>query len=141
MHRRLATTCLAAETVEGTALALECVDDVEGGDGLALCVLGVGDCVTNDTLEEGLEDTTCLFVDHWSLLVYEGVNQRTARLRTGRDTLDTTTTCETANGGLGDTLDVVSQDLTMALGTALSEAFAAFTACIDVSMLNNELLI
>jgi hypothetical protein len=27
-------------------------------------VLSVGDCVADDTLEEGLEDTTCLFVDH-----------------------------------------------------------------------------
>jgi hypothetical protein len=46
-------------------LALEGVDDVEGGDGLALGVLSVGDGVTDDTLEEGLEDTAGLFVDHW----------------------------------------------------------------------------
>lgn len=57
---------LAAETVEGTALSLEGVDNIEGGDGLALGVLGVGDGVTDDTLEEGLEDTAGLFVDHWS---------------------------------------------------------------------------
>ena len=56
---------LATETVEGTALPLEGVDDVEGGDGLALGVLSVGDCVADDTLEESLEDTACLFVDHW----------------------------------------------------------------------------
>jgi hypothetical protein len=60
MERRLTT-----ETVEGTALPLERVDDVEGGDSLALGVLSVGDGVADDTLEEGLEDTTCLFVDHW----------------------------------------------------------------------------
>jgi hypothetical protein len=28
-------------------------------------VLGVGDGVTDDTLEEGLEDTAGLLVDHW----------------------------------------------------------------------------
>jgi hypothetical protein len=28
-------------------------------------VLSVGDGVTDDTLEEGLEDTAGLFVDHW----------------------------------------------------------------------------
>ena len=55
---------LTTETVEGTALALEGVDNIEGGDGLALGVLSVGDGVTDDTLEEGLEDTTGLFVDH-----------------------------------------------------------------------------
>ena len=34
---------LRAETVEGTAGAFECIDDVEGGDSLALGVFGVGD--------------------------------------------------------------------------------------------------
>jgi hypothetical protein len=64
-------TRLAAETVESTALALEGVDDIQGGDGLALCVLGVGDGVTDNALEEGLEDTTGLFVDHCDDVSYE----------------------------------------------------------------------
>ena len=58
-------TRLTTETVKGTALTLQGVDDIEGGDGLALGVLGVGNGVTDDTLEESLEDTTSLFVDHW----------------------------------------------------------------------------
>jgi len=101
---------LTTETIQSTALALESVDDVEGGDGLALGVLGVGDGITDDTLEEGLENTTGLFVDH------------------GRDTLDTATTSETTDGRLGDTLDVVTQDLSVALGTALAETLSAFAA-------------
>lgn len=52
-------------------MALEGVDNIEGGDGLALGVLSVGDSVTNDTLEEGLEDTTGLFVDHWRGMLAE----------------------------------------------------------------------
>ncbi len=56
---------LATEAVEGAALSLESVDDVERRDGLALGVLCVGDGVTDDTLEEGLEDTAGLLVDHW----------------------------------------------------------------------------
>jgi hypothetical protein len=39
---------LGTETVEGSTLSLEGVDDVEGGDGLALRVLGVGDRVSDD---------------------------------------------------------------------------------------------
>lgn len=58
------TKRLTTETVQGTALPLESVDDVERGDGLALGVLSVGDRVTDDTLEEGLQDTTGLLVDH-----------------------------------------------------------------------------
>ena len=55
---------LTTETVEGTALTLEGVDNVERGDGLALGVLSVCDGVTNDTLKEGLQNTTSLLVDH-----------------------------------------------------------------------------
>ena len=56
---------LTTETVQSAALSLESIDDIEGGDGLALGVLGVGDCVADDAFEEGLEDTAGLFVDHW----------------------------------------------------------------------------
>jgi hypothetical protein len=73
-------------------------------------VFSVGDSVTNDTLEEGLQDTAGLLVDH------------------GRDTLDTTTTSETTDSGLGDTLDVVTQNLAVTLGTALAEALATLAA-------------
>ena len=45
-------------------MALEGVDNIERGDSLALGVLRVGDRVTDDTLEEGLENTTRLLVDH-----------------------------------------------------------------------------
>jgi hypothetical protein len=48
---------------------------------------------------------------------------------TSRDTLDTTTTSETSDSGLGDTLDVVTQNLAVTLGTALAEALAALATC------------
>ena len=60
----LATRHLTTETVEGTALALEGVDNIKRGDSLALGVLRVGDGVTDDTLKERLENTTGLLVDH-----------------------------------------------------------------------------
>ncbi len=56
---------LTTETIESTALSFESIDNVEGGDGLALGVFSVGDGVTDNTLEEGLEDTAGFFVDHW----------------------------------------------------------------------------
>jgi hypothetical protein len=91
-------------------LSLERVDDVKGRDGLSLGVFSVGDSITNDTLKEGLEDSAGLFVDH------------------GRDTLDTTTTSETADSGLCDSLDVVTKNLAVTLGAALSETLATFAA-------------
>ena len=65
----LYTERLTTETVQGAALTLQGVDDIQRGDSLALGVLGVGDGVTDDTLEEGLEYTTSLFVDHYCELV------------------------------------------------------------------------
>lgn len=56
---------LATETIQGAALSLEGVDHIEGGDGLSLGVFGVGDSIADDAFEEGLEDTTRLFVNHW----------------------------------------------------------------------------
>jgi hypothetical protein len=73
-------------------------------------VLGVGNGVTDDILEEDLEHTTSLLVDE-----------------TG-DTLDAATTSETTDGGLGDALDVVTKDLAVTLGTSLSKTFASFSA-------------
>ena len=92
-------------------MSLKGVDNVERSDGLSLGVFSVCDSITDDTFEEGLEDTTGLFVDH------------------GRDTLDTTTACQTTDSRLGDTLDVVPQNLTVTLGTTLSETLSTFAAC------------
>ncbi|RCN53557.1 core histone H2A/H2B/H3/H4 [Ancylostoma caninum] len=51
------------ERIASAALALEGVDDVHGGDGLALGVLAVGDSVTDHVLKENLEDSAGLLVD------------------------------------------------------------------------------
>ena len=99
---KVTTDNLSAETVEGLSLTLECVDDIHSDDSLTASMLGVSDRVTDDVLKEDLEHTTGLLVDE-----------------TG-DTLDTTTTSETADSGLGDTLDVVAKDLTVTLSASLS---------------------
>ena len=101
---------LSTKAIQGLALTLEGVDDVHGSDGLATSVLGVGDGITNNILKEDLEDTTGLLVDET------------------RDALDAATTGEAADGGLGDALDVVAQDLAVTLGAALSKALASFSA-------------
>jgi hypothetical protein len=81
---------LTTESIKGSSLALECVYDIERSDSLSLGVFSVGDCITDNVLEKSFEHSTGLFVDE------------------ARDTLDTTTTSETADSGLGDSLDVVS---------------------------------
>ena len=54
---------LATESVDGSSLPLERVDDVQGGDGLATSVFGVSNRITDDGFEEGLEDSTGLLID------------------------------------------------------------------------------
>ena len=100
---------LTAESVQGTSLSLQSVDDIHGSDCLPLGMLGVGDGITDDILEENLEDTTGLFVDE------------------PRDTLHTTSASETTDGRLGDALDVITQDFAMTLSATLSESFSSFS--------------
>jgi hypothetical protein len=101
---------LTSETVKGLSLSLQGIDDVHGSDGLTAGVLSVGNGVTDDVLKEDLEDTTSLFVDQT------------------RDTLDTTTTSQTTDGGLGNTLDIITKDLSVTLGASLSETFSSFSS-------------
>jgi hypothetical protein len=91
-------------------LTLEGVDDVHGSDGLTASVLSVGDRVADDILKKDLEDTTGLFVDQT------------------RNTFDTSTTSETTDGGLGNTLDVIAKNLAMTLGSSLSESLSSLSS-------------
>ena len=50
---------------------------------------------------------------------------------TGRDTLDTATTGETTDGGLGYALDVVTENLSVTLCSTFAETLATFSACGD----------
>ena len=100
---------LSSETIKGLSLTLEGVDNVHGCDGLAASVLGVGHGITDDVLEEDLEDGPGLLVDE------------------AGDALDATTACQTADGRLGDALDVVAKHLAVTLGAALAESFTSLT--------------
>ena len=111
---------LASESVEGSSLPLEGVDNVHGGDGLPLGVLSVGDSVPDDVLQEDLENATGLLVDE------------------ARDTLDSSTTGQSPNGGLGDALDVVPEHLPVPLGAALAQSLASFTSSSHCSTMHKS---
>jgi hypothetical protein len=111
MHRDTVSTArLTSETVKGLSLTLECVDNVHCYNSLTTGVLSVGYRVTDNVLKEYLEDSTGLLVDK------------------SRDTLDSTTTGETTDSRLGDSLDVVTENLTVTLSSSLSESLSSFTA-------------
>lgn len=107
---RYTTACLTAETVQSSALSLQRVDDVHGRDRLALGVLSVSDRVTDDVLEEDLQDASRLFVDQ------------------SGDSLHSASTCQTTDGGLRDALDVIAKYLTMTLGASFAQSLTALAS-------------
>ena len=109
--------CLTSESVQGTSLTFQSIDDVHGCDGLPLGVLGVCDGITDDIFKENLEDTTGLFIDE------------------ARDTFHTTSTSETTDSGLGDSLDVITQDFSVTLSASFAESLSSFTASRHVDSL------
>ena len=110
----------SAETVEGAALSLESVDNVESGDGLSLGVFGVDNGVADNVLEEGAEDGAGLLVD------------------VGGDSLDATSACQSADSRLGDAEDALTESSTaeihsLGAGLAAHAALALATAAADLS--------
>ena len=101
---------LTAKSVQSASLSFESIDDIHSCHGLALGVLGVRYSITDDVLKENLENTARLLVDQT------------------RDSLDTATASETTNSRLGDTLDVVTKNLSVTLGASFSKTFSSFTA-------------
>jgi hypothetical protein len=102
--------CLTSESVKGLSLSLKSVHDIHGSDSLSASVLSVGHSVSDDVLEEHLQDSAGLLVDQ------------------ARDSLDSTSASQTANSGLSDSLDVVSQHLAMTLGASLAQSLSSFTS-------------
>merc|ERR1719466_660986 len=101
---------LSSEAVEGPSLPLQSVHHIHGSHGLPFGVFGVGDGVTDDVLQEDLENTPGLLVDEPT------------------DPFDATPPCKSADSRLGDALDVVTQHLAMSLGTSLAQSFASFAS-------------
>ena len=92
---------LSTKAIESSALSLKSIDDVHSSNSLSSSMLSVGYSITNDVFEEDLQDTTSFFVDK------------------SRDTFNSSSSGETSDSRLSDTLDVITQDLSMSLGSSL----------------------
>ena len=87
--------------VQGAALPLH---------SLPLGVLGVGDGITDHVLKEHLQHTAGLLVD-----------------QTG-DTLHSAAASQTADGGLGDALDVITEHFAVTLSASFAESLSSFSS-------------
>merc|ERR1719398_665984 len=110
LHLQSASIKLSSEAVEGPSLPLQGIHHIHGSHSLPFGVFSVGDGVTDDVLQEDLENTPGLLVDEPT------------------DPFDATSPCKSTDGRLGDPLDVVTQHLAMSLGTSLAQTFASFAS-------------
>ncbi|KAF3840562.1 hypothetical protein F7725_006424, partial [Dissostichus mawsoni] len=101
---------LSPEAVQGAALPLQSVHHIHGGHRLPLGVLGVGDGITDHVLQEHLQHTAGLLVD-----------------QTG-DTLHSAAASQTADGGLGDALDVITEHFAVTLSASFAESLSSFSS-------------
>uniref|UniRef100_A0A182PF59 Uncharacterized protein n=1 Tax=Anopheles epiroticus TaxID=199890 RepID=A0A182PF59_9DIPT len=92
---------------DSAALALQRVDHIHGGDGLALGMLGVRHSVADHVLEEHLQHATRLLVDQ------------------SGDTLHTATAGQTTDGWLRDALDVITKNFAMTLRSTFAQTFSS----------------
>ena len=101
-----------SETVDGSALPLESVNNIKSSDGFSSGVLSVGDSISDDTLEESLEDLSGVVINE------------------GRDSLDTSSSGESSDSGLGDAFNrsLVGSLLSDSLGSNLSFSTNSFTS-------------
>ena len=96
---------LTSKSVQGSALPLQGIDDINGGDRLPLGMLGEGDGITDDVLRENLQKTTGLFIDE------------------ARDAFHSTST----DSGLGNTPDVITKYFWMTLSASFSQSFSSLS--------------
>merc|ERR1712035_163532 len=102
-------SALTSEAVQSASLSLQSIHHIHGGHRLSLGVLGVGDSITDHVLQEDLQHTAGLLVD-----------------QTG-DTLDSTTASQTADSGLGDSLDVITENFAVTLSASFPQSFSSFS--------------
>merc|ERR1719249_616661 len=101
---------LSSKAIEGPTLPLQCVYHVHGSHSLPLGMLCVGHSISDDILQENLENTPGLLVDETT------------------DALDTPPSCEAPDCRLCNALDVVPQHLAMSLGTTFAQALTTFAS-------------
>ena len=100
----------AAKAIECSSLSFQGINNIHSSHGLPASVLSVGHGISDDILQEDLEHTSGLFIDETA------------------DSLNATPASEPAYGRLGNTLDVIAENLAMALCTSFSETFSSFTS-------------
>lgn len=100
---------LTAKSIKSPSLPLESINHIHGGDRLPSRMFSVGHSIANHILKEDLKNPSGFLIDQPT------------------DPLHTTSSRKPANGRLGDTLNVISENLPVALGTSLTQALSTLS--------------
>ncbi|KAG4948179.1 hypothetical protein JHK82_041359 [Glycine max] len=100
---------LTTKSVEGPSLPLKRINNVHSRNGLPPSVLRVSNGVTDDILQEDLENTASLLVDQTA------------------DTLHATPASQTTNRWLRNSLNVVAEHLTMSFCSSFSQSLSSLS--------------
>merc|ERR1712203_164869 len=99
LDHKLGYAELSSKAIKGSALPLQGIHHIHGSHSLPLGMLSVGHGITDDILQENLENTPGFLIDETT------------------DPFDTTPSCKSPDCRLGDALDVVPQNFAMPLGS------------------------
>ncbi|KAF7816065.1 histone H4 [Senna tora] len=98
-----------AKPIEGPSLPLERINHIHSSNGLPPSVLRVSHCITNHIFQENLKHSSSLLIDQ------------------ATDPLDTSSSRQSPNRRLRDTLDVIAQNLAMPLCSSFAQTLASLS--------------
>ena len=101
---------LSTKSIKGSSLSLQCIHNIKRSNCLSFCVFRISHCVSDNVLKERLQNGSGFFVNEsWY-------------------SLHSSSSGQSSDCGLCDTLSVVSQNFAMSLCTSFAEAFSAFSS-------------
>merc|ERR1712156_1165487 len=101
---------LSSKSVKSASLSLQCIDDIHCCNCLPLGMFGVGNCITDYIFQEDFQNSSGFFVNK------------------SRDSLHSSSACQSTDSWFGDTLDVISQHLAMTFCSSFSQSLSSFAS-------------
>merc|ERR1712045_587600 len=95
---------LSPESIKRASLSLQRIDDIHCCNRLPLGIFSVGNCISDDIFQEDFQNSSGFFVNK------------------SRDSFHSSSACQSTDGWLGDTLDVISQHLAMTFCSSFSQS-------------------
>ncbi|KAG6544032.1 hypothetical protein Mapa_014555 [Marchantia paleacea] len=101
---------LSPEPIQSSSLSLQRVHHIHGSDSLSPCVLRICHRISNHILQKNLQNPASLLINQPA------------------DSLHSSSSGQTPDGGLGNPLNIISEHLPVTLGASLAQTFTSLSA-------------